>query len=72
MLDLLADKVLKDGTFACALTTDNGDLRQVELHSDPELSERILELVDDRDELLHSDVAGHGCGDPWLGRLELF
>lgn len=54
-----ADEVLKHRAFSCRLPTHYGDLRQVQLHMHPELGERILQLVDNRDELFHPHVARH-------------
>lgn len=58
--DLLPDEVLQDRRLARTLTSDDGDLGQVELHGDPERGEGILELVDDRDQRLHPRVPRHG------------
>jgi len=56
---LLANKILKHGTFARALTAHDRDLRQIELHVYAELREGILELVHDGDQLFHTRVARH-------------
>lgn len=60
--DLPSDEVLQDGALAGRLAPDDGDLRQIELHVDAELSERILQLVHDGDEVFHPAVARHGDG----------
>lgn len=59
---LPSDKVLQHGTLACALTTDHSDLGQIELHVHAQLGEGILQLVDDRYQLLHAHVTGHCHG----------
>lgn len=55
----LADEVLEYGTFSRTLTADDGDLRQIELHSHTELRECILEFVNNRYQLFHSRVSSH-------------
>ena len=57
--NLLPNEILEHRGLSRTLTADDGDLREVELHRDPELRERILELVHDRDQLLHARVARH-------------
>jgi len=54
---LPAHKVLQDGALARALATHHSDLRQVEGAALPRGAQRVLEAVDQRDQILHPAVA---------------
>lgn len=56
---LPADKVFQHWTLASTLSTHYSDLRQIQLHMNAHLCEGILQLVHDRNELLHAHVARH-------------
>lgn len=58
-INLLSNEILQHGTFASTLTSDDGDLRQIELQGDAHRSEGILQLIDHRNQLLHACVARH-------------
>lgn len=66
----LAHKVLQHRALARTLATDDGDLRQIELHVHAALCERILQLVDQRYQLLHAPIARRRHG-VWYALLTL-
>lgn len=66
---LLSHKVLEHGTFTRRLTTDHGDLRQVQLHVNAQWRKCILQLVHDRNQLLHAHVGRHRGAEVVLARL---
>lgn len=55
-LHLPAHEVLQDGGFARALSSHHGDLRQLQAAAPPEDTERLVESVHQRNELLHALV----------------
>lgn len=57
---LPANKVLQHGALPCALTADHRDLRQVQVAGLTNGAEGILQLVDQRDQLLHATIS-HGA-----------
>ena len=54
---LLSDEIFQDGRFSRTLAADDRDLRQIDGHVNPQLGERILHPIDDRDERLHPDIS---------------
>lgn len=56
-----AHEIFQDRAFACALTPDHRDLRQVQVAALSDGTEGVLQAVHQRDELLHPPVA-HGDG----------
>lgn len=54
-----SNKVFQNTTFACTLTSYNCDLRKIDWGFNAKLTEGILQLVYDRNELFHSFVAIH-------------
>ncbi len=56
-----AHKIFQDRAFACALTPDHRDLRQVQVAVLSDGTEGVLQPVHQRDQLLHPPVA-HGYG----------
>lgn len=57
---LPADEVLQHGALPCALTADHRDLRQVQVAGLADGAEGILQLVDQRDQILHATIS-HGA-----------
>lgn len=57
---LPAYKVLQHGALSCALAADHSDLRQVQVTGLTDGAEGILQLVDQRDQILHATVS-HGA-----------
>lgn len=57
---LPAHEVLQHGAFSRALAAHHGDLRQVQVAGLADTAEGILQLVDQRDQLLHAAVS-HGA-----------
>lgn len=56
-----AHEIFQDRAFACALTPDHRDLRQVQVAGLSDGTEGVLQPVHQRDQLLHPPVA-HGYG----------
>ncbi|TNN41702.1 hypothetical protein EYF80_048146 [Liparis tanakae] len=54
--------VLQHGALAGALSAHHGDLRQLEAAALARAAQRVLEPVDQRDELLHAAVPHHPAG----------
>ena len=52
-----AHEILQDGALPCALATDHGYLRQIQIAALADGAESIVEAVDQRDELLHAPVS---------------
>ena len=67
-LHSLAHEVLQHRAFPGALTADHGDLRQVNGSVLTDGGERILHLVDQRNQVLHATVPhlGWWCVLPFL------
>jgi len=59
---LPAHKVLQHGALAGALAAHHGDLRQVEAAALAHAAQRVLEPVDQRDQVLHAAVPHHPAG----------
>lgn len=57
---LPAYKVLQHRALSCTLASDHCDLRQVQVAGLADGAEGILQLVDQRDQLLHATVS-HGA-----------
>ena len=55
----LSDEVFEDGRFPCRLAADDSNLRQVERVVLAEVSKRVLQLVDNRNQPLHPLVRRH-------------
>lgn len=53
---LPAHEVLEDGRLARTLSSNHGDLRQIQIAAPAEDTERLMESVHQRDELLHTLV----------------
>ena len=51
-----SDKVLEDAALSGGLTSDDGDLRQIDSQRHSEATEGVLEAIHDRDELGHPNI----------------
>lgn len=58
-LHLLANKIFQYRTFASRLSTHYSNLRQVQCHMYSERCKRVLQLVYDRNQALHTEIGRH-------------
>lgn len=55
-----AHEIFQDGAFPCALPADDSYLRQVQVAALADGAERVLEFVDERNQIFHSPVPHSG------------
>lgn len=56
-IHLLSDEILQDGGFSGRLSSNDGNLGEIDDHRNTETSKGILHAIDDRDQRLHTPVA---------------
>jgi hypothetical protein len=69
----LSHKVFQDGTLACTLTTHDRNLWQVDRAFSSQLSECVLQLINDDNQVVHPPVSHvERLARPELGSIQVW